>query len=235
MSEPLIETSEIRLRYGQVQALDRVSIRIDEGESIFVAGVNGAGKTSLLRALSGLERIGHGSIRLAGDEISREPPWRIAARGVAHVPQGRRCFGPLTVEENLRMGAFTNKSGLAAGLEQSYALFPVLRDKRRQRAEELSGGQQQMVAIARAMMAAPRLILLDEPSLGLAPLLVHDVLEALLRIGHEFKTSILIVEQNAKMAVTVGARGYVLRGGRVILEGSSSELEGKLKDAYLGT
>ena len=230
----LLEVEDISLDYGPVRALRGVSLAVNVGEAVFLAGANGAGKTSLLRAVSGLERLASGRVVFAKKRIDDHSPWAIAAAGIAHVPQGRRCFGPLTVEENLRMGAYTRKSGVAEAVDRAYELFPVLRDKRKQRAEELSGGQQQMVAIGRALVAGPRMILLDEPSLGLAPILVEDMRRALERIVHEFSTSILLVEQNARLALSIGSRGYVLRAGRVVLEGSSDELEGRMREAYLG-
>ncbi|WP_432839764.1 ABC transporter ATP-binding protein [Dactylosporangium sp. CA-092794] len=236
MSDPaaLLEIEGLSRGYGPVAALRDVSLRIDPGEAVFLAGPNGAGKTTLLRAVSGLVPGGGGRISFAGRRIDGLTPWAIAAAGVAHVPQGRRCFGPLSVEENLRLGAYTRTAGVAAAIDAAYELFPVLKEKRRQRTEELSGGQQQMVAIARALVASPKLIMLDEPSLGLAPIMVEGVRVALRRILHEFSTSILLVEQNARLAVSVGARGYVLRSGRVVLAGPSAELEGQMKEAYLG-
>jgi branched-chain amino acid transport system ATP-binding protein len=234
MPEPLLEVTDLAVAYGPVRALRDVSIRVDAGEAVFLAGPNGAGKTSLLRAISGLERITSGSVRYAGRELAGSTPWEIATAGIAHVPQGRRCFGPLTVHENLRLGAYTRRSGVDEAIDSAYELFPMLAQKRRQRAEELSGGQQQMVAIARALVAGPKLILLDEPSLGLAPLLVEDVRVALRRITEEFATSILLVEQNARLALSVGGRGYVLRSGRVVLEGPAADLEGRMTEAYLG-
>jgi branched-chain amino acid transport system ATP-binding protein len=231
MSESLLGVDRLSVNYGPVGALREVSLRIGAGEAVFLAGPNGAGKTTLLRAVSGLERAAAGSITFDGRRIDGRTPWDIAAAGIAHVPQGRRCFGPLTVEENLRMGAYTRAN---ESLDMAYDLFPALKQKRRQRAEELSGGQQQMVAIARALVAKPKLIMLDEPSLGLAPILVDDVRVALLRILDEFSTSILLVEQNARLAVSVGGRGYVLRSGRVVLSGPAGELAGQMREAYLG-
>jgi branched-chain amino acid transport system ATP-binding protein len=235
LAEPLLDIDGLSLRYGPVTALRDVSIRVGAGEAVFLAGANGAGKTTLLRAISGLEKASGGTITFAGAPVLGRTPWDIAAAGIAHVPQGRRCFGPLSVEENLRLGAYTRTSGVAEAIESAYELFPVLKEKRRQRAEELSGGQQQMVAIARALVASPRLIMLDEPSLGLAPILVEDVQVALRRILREFSTSILLVEQNARLALSIGGRGYVLRSGRVVLSGPAGELEGRMREAYLGT
>ncbi|WP_213451328.1 ABC transporter ATP-binding protein [Rhizomonospora bruguierae] len=234
MPEVLLDIVDLSVNYGPVTALRGVSLQVAQGEAVFLAGPNGAGKTTLLRAISGLERVAGGSVRFAGATLHGRPSWDIAASGIAHVPQGRRCFGPLTVDENLRLGGYTRGSGVAEAIDAAYDLFPALKAKRRQRAEELSGGQQQMVAIARALVANPRLILLDEPSLGLAPILVEDVRVALHRILHEFSTSILLVEQNARLALSTGGRGYVLRSGRVVLEGPSTELEGRMKEAYLG-
>jgi branched-chain amino acid transport system ATP-binding protein len=236
MNESLLAVDAITVHYGLATAVDQISIHIDAGESVFVVGPNGAGKTTVLRAISGLEPVVSGAITFAGESLVGENPWGIAQRGIAHVPQGRRCFGPLTVEENLVMGAHGQaKANIRPGLDEVYAIFPVLREKRKQRADQLSGGQQQMVAIGRALMAKARLIMLDEPSLGLAPMLVDNLGEVLRQIRDTLGTAILIVEQNVNLALGVGLRGYMLQTGRLIGEGTPNELRGRLREAYLGS
>jgi len=235
MGTDLLDVSGVTVRYGQSPALRDVSLSIAEGESVFVVGPNGAGKTTLLRAVSGLEKCHTGTITYRDKPVNGMAVWDIVKLGIAHVPQNRRCFGPLSVEENLEMGAYTrDKAVVAESLEAVYEIFPVLKQKRRQLAAELSGGQQQMVAVGRAIMTSGSLIMLDEPSLGLAPMLVDQLGENLRRIRDQFNVAILIVEQNINLALSVGDRGYVLRSGRVIAEGGPDDLRGQLRDAYLG-
>lgn len=235
MSTSLLEVTSATVHYAKASALGDVSITLAEGESIFVIGPNGAGKTTLLRAISGLEPLSSGSIRFRSRSLTGMRPWDIVRLGVAHVPQNRRCFGPLSVEDNLVMGAYTRpRREITSDLDAVYELFPVLRTKRRQRSAELSGGQQQMVAIGRALMTRASLLMLDEPSLGLAPMLVDSLGAALCRIRDTFTMAILIVEQNVKLGLCVGSRGYVLRAGKVVAEGQPDQLRGQLRDAYLG-
>ena len=235
MPENLLEVNDLTVRYGLATALNAVSVRVEEGESVFVVGPNGAGKSTLLRAISGLERAAGGTIALGGESLKGLDPWTIAQRGIAHVPQNRRCFGPLTVEENLIMGAYRQpKPEVREGLESVYEVFPVLGEKRNQKSQQLSGGQQQMVVVGRALMAKARLIMLDEPSLGLAPMLVDNLGDTLRRIRNDLGTSILIVEQNVNLALGIGSRGYMLQSGRLIGEGEPDELRGRLREAYLG-
>ncbi len=207
-----------------------------KGESVFVVGPNGAGKTTLLRTISGLERPSSGTMSFQGTSLIGKKAWDVVTSGIAHVPQNRRMFGDLSVEDNLKMGGYTRPAAdLEPGLQNIYDLFPVLFEKRRQRAAQLSGGQQQMVAVGRAMMSHAQLIMLDEPSLGLAPMLVDTLGESLIRIRAELGVSVLIVEQNVNLALSVGNRGYILRGGRVIAQGTPDQLRPRLQEAYLGT
>lgn len=235
MPEVLLHVDDLTVRYGLATALDAVSIRVDDGESVFVVGPNGAGKSTLLRAISALEKAASGTIALSGQPLVGLNPWTVAQMGIAHVPQNRRCFGPLSVEENLIMGApKKSKAEVRQGIEEVYGVFPVLLEKRKQKAQELSGGQQQMVAVGRALMAKAKLIMLDEPSLGLAPMLVDGLGDTLRQIRDDLGTSILIVEQNVNLALGVGTRGYMLQSGRLVGEGTPDELRGRLREAYLG-
>jgi branched-chain amino acid transport system ATP-binding protein len=235
MSTELLAITDLSVSYGRTPALRGLSLAIGEGEAVFVVGPNGAGKTTLLRAISGLEKAVAGTITFRSERLNARKSWDIVRLGIAHVPQNRRCFGPLSVQENLEMGAYTRtKAELAESLEIVYGIFPMLKQKRKQLTAELSGGQQQMVAVGRALMTRASLIMLDEPSLGLAPMLVDQLGENLCQIRDEFKVAVLIVEQNINLALSVGTRGYVLRSGRVINEGRPEELRGQLRDAYLG-
>jgi branched-chain amino acid transport system ATP-binding protein len=236
MNENLLDVRDLTVRYGLATALSGVSVHVADGESVFVVGPNGAGKSTLLRTISGLERVASGTVTLSGTSLVGLDPWTIAQKGIAHVPQNRRCFGPLSVEENLIMGAHgKSKAEVRDGLESVYEVFAVLREKRKQKAQQLSGGQQQMVAVGRALMAKARLIMLDEPSLGLAPMLIDNLGDTLRRIRDDLGTAILIVEQNVNLGLGVGTRGYMLQTSRVIGEGSPDELRGRVRDAYLGT
>ena len=236
MSEPLLTVDDLTICFGLATAVDHLSMHVDVGESVFVVGPNGAGKTTLLRSISALERPATGEMKLREKRLNGMNPWDIVRLGISHVPQNRRCFGPLTVEENLLMGGYTKKKGeLPALLEAVYNIFPVLWEKRRQKSAELSGGQQQMVAIGRALMLDAHLIMLDEPSLGLAPMLVDNLAVVLRQIRDNFGTGILIVEQNGRVALSIGTRGYILQSGRVIGEGTPDELRGRLREALLGS
>jgi branched-chain amino acid transport system ATP-binding protein len=235
MSEVLLRVDNLSVRYGLARAVDELSIQVAEGEAVFVVGPNGAGKTTLLRAISGLIPPTAGDICLGSVSLIGKRPWEIVAAGVSHVPQNRHCFGPLSVEENLLMGGYRrSKRELKAALTSVYDVFPALVEKRKQRAQELSGGQQQMVAIGRALMGNARLVMLDEPSLGLAPTLVDSLRRTLCRVRDELGTAVLLVEQNVDLALSVGTRGYMLRTGRLIGEGGPEDLRGELRRGYLG-
>jgi branched-chain amino acid transport system ATP-binding protein len=235
MSEALLRVNNLSVRYGLARAVDELSIHVAEGEAVFVVGPNGAGKTTLLRAISGLVTPVSGEIQLRGAPLAGKRPWDIVAAGISHVPQNRHCFGPLSVEENLLMGGYgRRKHELKGALASVYDVFPALVEKRRQKASELSGGQQQMVAIGRALMSEAKLIMLDEPSLGLAPALVDNLRRTLCRVRDESGTAVLIVEQNVDLAFSVGTRGYMLRTGRLLGEGGPEDLRGELRRGYLG-
>ena len=233
----LLEVENLHVRYGKAEALRGISLAVDEGTVVAIVGANGAGKTTLLRTISGLKKPTEGSIRYQNEQIDGVPPHRIAQLGIAHIPEGRMVFAPMTVEENLRIGAHLrrNRTEVARDIESMYALFPVLKEKRADAAGSLSGGQQQMLAVARALMARPRLILMDEPSIGLSPILVAEVGQIIKNI-HSEGTSVVLVEQNARMALRLASRAYILELGRVILEGDAQELakDQRVKECYLG-
>ncbi|MBE3595680.1 MAG: ABC transporter ATP-binding protein [Hydrogenibacillus sp.] len=233
----MLSLESIDVFYGKIHALKEVSLIVDEGEIVTLIGANGAGKTSLLRTISGLVRAKNGVIRFRGEDITRRRAEEIVAMGISHVPEGRRIFANLTVKENLEMGAFLRKekAGVQEDLERVFALFPRLKERLRQAAGTLSGGEQQMLAIGRALMARPKLLLLDEPSMGLAPVLVQTIF-SIIREINEQKTTILLIEQNAHMALSVAHRAYVIETGRIVLSGTSEELRQseKVRAAYLG-
>jgi len=233
----LLEVENLHVRYGKAEALRGISLAVDEGTVVAIVGANGAGKTTLLRTISGLKKPTEGSIRYQNEQIDGVPPHRIAQLGIAHIPEGRMVFAPMTVEENLRIGAHLrrNRTEVTRDIESMYALFPVLKEKRADAAGSLSGGQQQMLAVARALMARPRLILMDEPSIGLSPILVAEVGQIIKNI-HSEGTSVVLVEQNARMALRLASRAYILELGRVILEGDAQELakDQRVKESYLG-
>jgi branched-chain amino acid transport system ATP-binding protein len=238
MSEnDLLRIDGLTVRYGAIEALSGVSLKVREGEIVTLIGANGAGKSTLLMTISGLLRPAQGAIAFGGRDITRVPPHRIVRIGVAHVPEGRRVFADLSVDDNLDLGAYARRAGreLHQARQRVYRMFPKLAERRHQRAGTLSGGEQQMLAIGRGLMARPRLLLLDEPSLGLAPVLVVEIFKALQEINREGAT-ILLVEQNAHMALRIATRGYVLESGRVTLSGPAADLEGnpKVREAYLG-
>jgi len=224
-------------RYGRITALAEVSLAVGAGEFVCLIGANGAGKTTTLKTISGLLRPASGRILLDGDEIQGRPPQEILRRGVAHCPEGRRVFPYMTVTENLAMGAYARQDtrAIAADLDRVLAHFPILAERRRQAAGTLSGGEQQMLAIGRALMARPRLILFDEPSLGLAPTVVQAVFEIIAGIRRE-GTTVLMVEQNAYMALRLATRAYVMETGRITLEGPAADLAANadVQRAYLG-
>ena len=232
----MLELRNVNTFYGNIQALRDVNIRINEGEIVTLIGANGAGKSTTLKTISGLLRTRTGEIMFDGQDIRTTAPHRIVGMGLAHVPEGRRVFLSMTVEENLEMGAFTRPVlGVSASLADVYQRFPRLQERRRQVAGTLSGGEQQMLAMGRALMSRPRLLMLDEPSMGLAPILVEQVFD-IIRELHEAGTTILLVEQNARMALSIADRGYVLETGSVVLEGTGAELmqSDAVKKAYLG-
>jgi len=233
---PLLEVRDLHVYYGEIHALKGVSFSVAEGEIVTLLGNNGAGKTTTLRALSGLLAPRTGDVRLDQSSLVSIAPHDIVQKGVTHVPEGRRIFNRLTVTENLEMGAYTRSDrGVAADMESVFSVFPRLKERRSQTAGTLSGGEQQMLAIGRALMAKPRLLLLDEPSMGLAPVLVEQIFETVLTINKQGVT-ILLVEQNAAMALSIAGRGYVLETGRIALEGAAVELadNAEVRRAYLG-
>ncbi|WP_395676706.1 ABC transporter ATP-binding protein [Inquilinus sp.] len=221
--------------YGRIAVLHDIRLTVAPREIVALIGANGAGKTTLLRCLSGVQPITAGRLEFDGTAIAGLGPHKRVSLGIAQSPEGRQVFGPLSVEDNLRLGAFRRRDGAAARLDRIYAMFPVLAEKRRIPAASLSGGQQQMLAIGRALMSEPRLLLLDEPSLGLAPLLVDQILAAVTALRQD-GVAVLLVEQNAAAALAVADRGYVLETGRVVQEGTGRALlaDPRLRDAYLG-
>ena len=233
----MLQIKNLHVHYGHVEAVQDVSLEVRAGEMVTVIGANGAGKSTTLMAISGLAPLADGSITFDGERIDRLPPEDIVARGIVHVPEGRRIFPRLTVRENLGLGAYTQRDAatLDADLRRVWEMFPVLDARRRQLAGTLSGGEQQMLAIARGLMARPKLLLLDEPSLGLAPKLVTQLFHILADI-HRCGIPILLVEQNAYQALRLVHRGYVLETGRLVLAGSAAELlnDPSVKAAYLG-
>jgi branched-chain amino acid transport system ATP-binding protein len=232
----LLETVGLGCHYGPIEALRDVSITVGEGELVALVGGNGAGKTTLMRALSGIQPASAGAIRFEGADITRLAVHDRVRLGLTQVPEGRQVLEPMSVEDNLALGGYTRpRHEVAETLDQVYAMFPVLKEKRRQAAGTLSGGQQQMVAIARALMARPRVLLLDEPSMGLAPLLVDEVF-ATIQALRQSGTTIFLVEQNAYMALSIADRGYVLEAGSIVLADSGERLivNDRVKEAYLG-
>jgi branched-chain amino acid transport system ATP-binding protein len=239
VAAPMLAVEGLRVTYGAVTALRRIDIEVGRGEVVALLGANGAGKSTLLRAVSGLVRPREGRILFEGQPIAQLAPVRIVRLGIAHCPEGRRVFGNLSVADNLRLGAAgrADRSGVAQDRERMLALFPVLRERQNQAAGTLSGGEQQMLALARAMMAGPRLLLLDEPSLGLAPLLVQAIFATLAELKRRGMTMVL-VEQNAKLALEVADRAYVLRTGEIGAAGTAAALRADpdlVTQAYLGT
>jgi branched-chain amino acid transport system ATP-binding protein len=233
----LLELRDVDVAYGDLPALRGVSLMVEAGEIISVVGANGAGKTTMLRTVSGLLRPRAGEIRLDGTRVDRLPTHAVVERGVVHVPEGRKIFPSLTVRENLELGSYTPRARAERGrsLDRVIALFPILGERRRQAAGTLSGGQQQMLAIGRALMALPRILMLDEPSLGLAPLVVQEIFRIIGEINRA-GVAILLVEQNTQQALALAQRGYVLENGRVVLVGRGSELldNEHVRRAYLG-
>ena len=234
----MLKVDDIHTYYGNIQALKGISLEVDKGEIITLIGANGAGKSTTLMSISGVERPRSGTITFEGTDITGMPAHKIADMGMNQVPEGRRIFPQLTVLENLDMGAYlrSDKEGIRKDLDYVFELFPILSQRRNQTGGTLSGGEQQMLAISRALMARPRLLLLDEPSLGLAPLIVQQIFEILMRINREQGTTIFLVEQNANMALKIANRGYVLQNGMIVKTDTSAALleDEEVKSAYLG-
>ena len=233
---PLLALEKVEVHYGGIRAVKGIDLVVEEGELVCLIGANGAGKTTTLRAITGLAHAG-GRIAYAGEEIAGRKPHEIARKGIALVPEGRGVFPQLTIEENLAMGAYTRSdpAGIAADVERVFAHFPRLKERRRQTAGTMSGGEQQMLAIGRALMSRPRLLLLDEPSMGLAPIMVERIFEVIRQIAAEGVT-MLLVEQNARLALEASRRAYVLESGLVTISGAAADLLGnpQVRQAYLG-
>ena len=234
--EPLLKVSDINVYYGAIHAIKGVSFEVNPGEVVTLIGANGAGKSTTLQTVSGLLHSRTGSIEFLGENLMGVPAHKVVAKGLAQVPEGRRVFLQMTVEENLEMGAYTRSGGdIDADLEKVYAYFPRLMERRRQIAGTLSGGEQQMLAMGRALMSRPKLLMLDEPSMGLAPILVEQIFK-IIQTLHEAGTTILLVEQNAQAALSIADRGYVLETGKIVTSGTGTELlaSPEIKKAYLG-
>jgi len=238
MSQDILQLQNVESAYGPIKAIRGVSLKVRQGEIATVLGSNGAGKTTILKTISGIIDPRKGSIAFKGRDITAKDPAFIVQQGLSHVPEGREVFPLLSVHDNLLMGAYTrqDRDGVARDMETVYGYFPILRERTGQHAGLLSGGQQQMLAISRALMAAPALILLDEPSLGLSPKLTKEIFEIVVRINRERGTTILLVEQNANMALNAADYGYVLENGRIVLEDPCDRLREKedIKEFYLG-
>ena len=234
---PLLEVTDIHTFYGNIEALKGVSLEVNDGEIVTLIGSNGAGKSTTLRSISGLSPVRRGTIRFGGRDIHVMPPQEIVKMGISQSPEGRRCFPRMTVRENLELGAFLRRDAhIKEDLDRVYDLFPRLLEREKQKAGTMSGGEQQMLAIGRALMGRPRLLLLDEPSMGIAPILVERIYETIAEINRQ-GTTILLVEQNANFALAVSSRGYVLETGKVVLSDESAALreDPEVQKAYLGT
>jgi len=230
-----LQVKDLNAGYGKIPVLRDVSLHVDEGEVVAVIGPNGAGKTTLLKTISGLITPTSGEISFQGQSIQGMPPHEVAKAGISHIPEGRRLFANMTVMENLMMGGYSRRDDLEAALEDVLEMFPVLRERRKQKAKDLSGGQKQMLAVSRGLVSRPILLMLDEPSLGLAPMLVDSIYEKL-HLLRERGLTVLLVEQNVNYALELSSRAYVLENGRVAMEGSSKELASSahVKKHYLG-
>ena len=237
MTAPLLELKALKVAYGGIQAVKGIDLQVAEGELVCLIGANGAGKTTTLKGITGLQPVKSGKIHYAGADITGKPAFQLVRKGLSMVPEGRGVFGALTIEENLAMGAYARDDRLAikADVERVFGLFPRLKERRKQTAGTLSGGEQQMLAMGRALMSRPKLLLLDEPSMGLAPLMVQKVFETVIAISKEGVT-ILLIEQNAKLALEVSSRGYVMESGEITLHGEAKQLlsDPKVRAAYLG-
>jgi branched-chain amino acid transport system ATP-binding protein len=234
----LLEVSDVHSYYGNIHALKGVSLEVNEGEIVTLIGANGAGKSTTLKTISGLVRPRHGTVRLAGEDLAEYPAHEIVSKGISQVPEGRGVFARLSVMENLDMGAYVrdDPKQIAEDVERVFSVFPRLKERRKQVAGTLSGGEQQMLAMGRAMMARPKILLMDEPSMGLAPILVEGIFETVQNINQEDGTTILLVEQNALMALQVADRGYVIQTGEIVLQDSAKALQNNetVQKAYLG-
>lgn len=235
----MLSIKQIDTFYGEVQALCDVSLEIQEDEIVAVIGSNGAGKTTLMKSIMGLVQPKRGTIEFCGEKISGMPGWDVVKRGVIYIPEGREVFPDMTVLENLEMGAYSKRYSakeLKGKLGQAYELFPRLKERQKQKAGSLSGGEQQMLAIARGLMSAPKLLMCDEPSLGLAPVIVDEMFDTIVRVNQEMKIPVIVVEQNAYMALMVSKHAFVLENGRVVQSGESQDLisSPEIKKAYLG-
>ena len=235
MSSPLLELEDVDVRYGVITALQGVSFTVDEGAIVTLLGANGAGKTTTLRTISGLLHPAGGEVRFQGEPISGLRADQIVARGISHSPEGRRIFPVMSVAENLHMGAYRRRGDVRKDIDRVYELFPVLHERRKQHGGNLSGGEQQMLAIGRALMSSPKLLLLDEPSMGLAPLIVQQIFRIIEEIAAQ-GTTVLLVEQNAAQALTLAQRGYVLETGSIVLADDADTLlaDPRVRAAYLG-
>jgi branched-chain amino acid transport system ATP-binding protein len=237
VTTPLLQLKDLKVAYGGIQAVKGIELHVAEAELVCLIGANGAGKTTTLKGITGLQPINSGTIHYAGEDITGKPAFQLVRKGLSMVPEGRGVFGALTIEENLAMGAYArdDRAAIKSDVERVFGLFPRLKERRKQTAGTLSGGEQQMLAMGRAMMSRPRLLLLDEPSMGLAPLMVQKVFETVLAISKEGVT-ILLIEQNAKLALEVSSRGYVMESGEITLQGEAKRLlsDPKVREAYLG-
>ena len=231
----MLEVKDLKVNYGAVQALDGISLTVNSGEIVSLIGANGAGKTTTLRTITGLEKAASGSILFDGHDLRKTEPSKIINLKLAHVPEGRHIFPEMTVEENLEMGAYADPAGMSDTMVSVYDRFPRLKERRRQLAGTLSGGEQQMLAVGRALMAKPKMILMDEPSMGLSPLLVQEIFD-IIQEGNKQGITILLVEQNAQMALSISDRAYVLETGHITIEGDAKALlnDERVKKAYLG-
>ena len=235
MGEAMLSVNDVEVRYGAVPAIRNLSMNVDRGEIVTMLGANGAGKTTTLRMISGLHRPFSGTVTLEGEDITTTPAHHLVEMGLSHIPEGRRIFGTMSVIENLEMGAFRRKGNYSSEFDHIFSLFPVLGERRKQLGGTLSGGEQQMLAIGRALMAKPRILLMDEPSLGLAPKIIAAIFEIITQIRSEGVT-ILLVEQNANQALRIADRGYVLENGHVLYQDTAPALLGddRIRRAYLG-
>ena len=231
----MLEIKDLHVNYGAVHALNGITLTVNDGEIVSLIGANGAGKTTTLRTITGLEKAASGTVTFEGHDLTNTTPSKIISLKLAHVPEGRHIFPQMTVEENLEMGAYADRAGMAETMANVYARFPRLKERRRQLAGTLSGGEQQMLAVGRALMAKPKMILMDEPSMGLSPLLVKEIFKIIQEVNKQGIT-ILLVEQNAKMALSVSDRAYVLETGSISIEGNAADLlkDPRVKKAYLG-
>ena len=235
MSEPILKIEDLQVNYGGIEAVKGISFEVQEGQIVTLIGSNGAGKSSTLRTISGLVKPSGGKIMFAGEDITGKDPTQIVTQGVTLVPEGRRIFPDMTVLENLKIGAYLRKDDLSADIEWVYSLFPRLKERSWQAGGTLSGGEQQMLAVGRALMSKPRILLLDEPSMGLSPLFVGEIFKIIEEVS-KAGTTVLLVEQNAKKALSIADRGYVLETGKIVKTGKAADLlnDDAIKKAYLG-